>query len=97
MKYVWITILVSVFITMTILIPVYVEKIEVSVSKPVSTSVETVVSDENPYPEPTEETPAPTLEPYPEPRPTQSFPLPKPVCHEYWFEGVFMGWMCVQP
>lgn len=85
MRYIWVTILVSVFITMTILMPVYID--EVSVSHPVSANVETINSDENPYPAPTELV-VPTQVPYPIPIVT----CPTPVCTvEYDKDGNVFG------
>ena len=95
MRYVWITLLVSVFVAITVLVPVYVEKIESAIVETAPVVTEEVDTEEDIEPYPGIE-PMPTLEPYPEPRPTQSFPI-RPVCHEYWFEGVFMGWICVNP
>jgi len=80
-----------VFIIVSILIPVYSSnptKVDIRITE----TSESVTQTDNlisAYPAPTEEIIS-TQIPYPYPRPT-------PTCTEYWFNGLFQGWVCVQP
>ena len=94
MKLIKYSLLISLFIAMAVVLPQVVQPIIVSVDNIVSANVESNDITEIPYPGPTEE-PVPTVDPYP--MPTDTYPPPRPICREYWFEGVFQGYMCVHP
>lgn len=90
------SILLTTLVIVTLMLPVFINRIDRHVKEDVSGLVEITdpISDVSISAYPTPPEIIPILPPYPEPPPA---PRPIPICYEYWYQGEYKGIVCYQP